>query len=68
MLKARMIDKAMLCMKGQRIADCFGLCLINLIVSALHVCIYQQTINSLSGINGISQSYSKDIASQNKGY
>lgn len=68
MLKAKMIDKAVLCIKGQRIAGCFGLCLINLIVSALHVRIYQQTINNLSGINDISQWYSKDITRQDKGY
>ena len=55
MLKAKIIDKAVLCIKGQRIADCFGLSLISLIVSALHVCIYQQTDNNLSGINDISQ-------------
>lgn len=63
-----MIDKAVLCIKGRRIADCFGLCLISLIVSALHVCIYRQTINNLSGINEICQGYSKDIASQDKEY
>ena len=52
MLKAKMIDKAMLCIKDQRIADWF---VFNQFVLALHVCICQQTINNLSGINVISQ-------------
>jgi len=44
MLKAKMIHKAVLCIKGQRIAGSFGLCLINLIVSVLFVCIYDKLL------------------------